>query len=144
MKKETTAAVIFGIFLGGIVAIFILIGGKDVREDKVITPKDTLKKTVISPTSTETPASFEILGPKDKVITDKNSISISGKAAKDSLIVIQSPIKDMVFKLEKNDFKVDFPLALGENSIKIMFYPKNQNQRSQEKDLKVYYFDSQL
>ena len=50
----------------------------------------------------------------------------------------------MTFLTIKSDFKISFPLALGENVIKIVAYPKNKTFRPQEKDLKIYYIDSEL
>ena len=42
------------------------------------------------------------------------------------------------------DFSADLTLALGENVIRVVSYSTDKNQNPQEKDLKVYYLDSQL
>ncbi len=60
------------------------------------------------------------------------------------MIIIQSPIKDLVFKNDKEQFSTDFPLALGENVIRIGAYPQDKLLRSQEKELRIYYFSEQL
>lgn len=145
MKKETLIAIIFGIGLGGAVALFILIKGKDIEltKNKVISPKIANQEAVSKPLTT-TFQMLEVTTPLDGAITDKNSITIAGKVQKGSLLVIQSPINDKVMEADQNNFQVDFPVALGENVIKIVAYPKDKTLRSQEKDIKVYYIDSEL
>ncbi|MFZ6035010.1 MAG: hypothetical protein ACOYUB_02590 [Patescibacteria group bacterium] len=145
MKKETLIAIVFGIGLGGLVALFILIKGKDLEmtKNKVISPKISNRQDLVKPANL-TFQSLDVTAPEDGIITDKNSITISGKAEKGSLLVIQSPIKDVTKVIENSDFKIDFPVALGENTIKIVAYPKNKTLRPQEKNLKVYFLDSEL
>jgi hypothetical protein len=144
MKKETTIAILFGIILGGILAVFIIAKNKE---------SQMAKNKTIAPASKLTPApsvavldyqQLEISEPLDGVIVDKNTVKIKGKTDKDALIIIQSQVKDMIFKNTKVDFNVDFPLALGENTIKVVVYPKDSQVRSQEKELKVYYLDEQI
>lgn len=145
MKKETVIAIIFGIALGGVVALFILFKGKDIEftKNKVISPKNATQDAVDKPLTT-TFQTLEITTPLDGAITDKNSIAIAGKLEKGSLLVIQSPISDKVMVVDQNNFQIDFPVALGENVVKIVAYPKDKTMRSQEKDLKIYYLDSEL
>ncbi len=59
-------------------------------------------------------------------------------------MVIQSPIKNLVFKAEKDQFSVNFPLALGENIIRITIYPQDKKIPQQEKELRVYYLKEEL
>ncbi|EKE14389.1 MAG: hypothetical protein ACD_12C00531G0001 [uncultured bacterium] len=87
---------------------------------------------------------FELSEPADNAIFEKDIIRFKGTAAKNSLIIIQSPIKDLVVKNTQGKFDLEFPLALGENSIKIVVYPKEKQFRPQEKFIKVYYIDSEL
>ncbi len=145
MKKETVIAIVFGIFLGGIVAFFIIFQSKnlELNKNKAIAPKDTTSQQVPAP-SIETYQSLEVTSPDDSIITDKDSITISGKIQKGSLLVIESPIKDIAQVADSENFSVDFPLTLGENSITIVAYPKSNTLRPQQKDLKIYYLDSQL
>ncbi len=144
MKKETVIAIVFGLILGGIVAIAILFKGKDIEltKNKAIGPKGTEQALLGEPLKQT--QSLELTSPGDDTIVDKNSIVLTGKMEKGSLLVIQSPIRDTTVRLTGNDFKIDFPLALGENVIKIVAYPKDKTMRAQEKDLKVYYLDSEL
>jgi len=70
-------------------------------------------------------------------------VVIKGKAAKDSLIVIQSPVQDIIIKNDKEEFSATMSLAIGENVIHISVYPKDQQGKGQEKELRVYYLDEQ-
>ena len=87
---------------------------------------------------------LELTDPTDKAIFESNIIRLKGVAAKDSLILIQSPIKDLAIQNKQEKFDLEFPLALGENSIKIVVYPKEKQFRPQEKSIKVYFIDSEL
>jgi hypothetical protein len=144
MKKETIVAVIFGLLFGSVVAIFISFKSKDIElaKNKVIAPP---KEKISSPNSSGTGVqSLELTEPADRAIVENNIIHLKGTAIKDSLIVIQSPIKDLVINNKQEKFDLEFPLALGENSIKIAVYPKEKQFRSQEKFIKVYFIDSEL
>ena len=144
MKKETAVAVFFGILLGAVLAIMLISKNKEKQLEQTKTIAPTLKPVVITPVSTKVIQVNEISEPVDGTVTDKNTIAIKGKALKDSLIVIQSPIKELVFKNKTENLNTDFPLALGENSIKILIYSKTDQAKPYEKDLKIYYFDDQL
>lgn len=134
MKKETTAAIVLGFFLGGIVALSFILSTKEkeVKTKKVIPPK-------LTPTIKITPQKInllEITKPSPNFITDKNRITLKGKTEKNSLIIIQSPTSEKAIKTKANNFSVEFPLSLGENLIKVTSYHKNN---SEQKTIKVYY-----
>lgn len=143
MKKEATIAIVFGIILGSILAIFLIAKNKErlLEKSKTITP---LKKNQTSQAKNGEVQQLEISEPGDKNIVYKNSISIKGSFTKNSLIIIQSPTKDLVMKNDKEQFSTDFPLALGENVIRIGAYPQDKQLRSQEKEMRIYYFSTQL
>ena len=133
-----------GLLFGGVIAVFISFKSKDMEleKNKVISAP---KRKVISPNSSGLEQqSLELSEPADRAIFESNIIRLKGTALKDSLIVIQSPIKDLAIINKKEKFDLEFPLALGENSIKIVVYPKEKQFRPQEKFLKVYYIDSEL
>lgn len=144
MKKETIIAIFFGLLFGGVVAIIISLKSKDIELSKnkvIVQPTEK----VVSPNSSATEMQpLELSEPGDNAIFDKNIIRIKGTASKDSLLVIQSPIKDLVYKNTEGKFDLEFPLAMGENSIKIVVYPKEKQFRPQEKFIKVYFIDSEL
>ncbi|MFA5769930.1 MAG: hypothetical protein WC894_00355 [Patescibacteria group bacterium] len=144
MKKETLIAVFLGLLFGGIVAVFISLKSKEIElsTNKVIAPP---KENVSVPNLTGIKMeSLELSEPANNAIFEKNTIHFKGTAAKDSLIIIQSPIKDLVVKNIQGKFDLEFPLALGENSIKMVVYPKEKQFRPQEKFIKIYYIDSEL
>ena len=144
MKKETIIAIFLGLLFGGVVAVFISLKSKDIElsTNKVIAPS---KEKILSPNLTGTEIqTLELSEPANNAIFEKDIIRFKGIAAKNSLIIIQSPIKDLVVKNIQGKFNLEFPLALGENSIKIVVYPKEKQFKPQEKFIKVYYIDSEL
>lgn len=144
MKKETLIAIFLGLLFGGVVAILISLKSKEIElsTNKVIAPP---KENISLPNSNGLEIrSLELTEPADNTIVEKDTIRFKGAASKDSLIVIQSPIKDLAYKNINEKFDLEFPLALGENSIKIVVYPKEKQFRPQEKFIKVYFIDSEL
>ncbi|MCR4277343.1 MAG: hypothetical protein NUV87_04415 [Candidatus Roizmanbacteria bacterium] len=143
MKKETITAIFFGLLFGAILAVFISLKSKDIElsKNKVIAPPKEKSLTNLNGLEMQP---LEISEPANNAIFEKDIIRFKGTAAKDSLIVIQSPIKDLAVKNTQGKFDLEFPLALGENSIKIVIYPQEKQFRPQEKYMKVYYIDSEL
>lgn len=144
MKKETIIAIFLGITFGGILGFFLITKNKEIQINK---------NKGIAPTGTDTKnpnqnkvnfQALEITEPNDSSITDKNSITIKGRVTKNSLIVVQTPIRETVFKNDKEDFKIDLPLALGENVIKIVAYPQDKQLNIQEKNLNIYYLKEEI
>lgn len=145
MKKETIIAVVFGIMLGGFFGLTLINKNKETQlvKNKVIAPTNITDKPLTT-TSTSPIQNLEISSPEDGIVVDNANVKITGKTEANSLIIIQTPIKDISFKTEKIDSSFDLSLALGENVIKIVAYSSDKNQNPQEKDLKIYYLDSQL
>lgn len=144
MKKETIIAVVFGIVLGGIMAVVIIskTREKQLEQTKTIAP---LGQANIASSSTNNDLQpLEISYPTDGLIVNKDNVTIKGKAEEGSLIIVQSPFKDLVVQNKNKDFSIDFPLAYGENIIRINVYPKNKQLKPQEKELKVYYLEESL
>ncbi|MDO8741783.1 MAG: hypothetical protein Q7J11_01415 [Candidatus Roizmanbacteria bacterium] len=143
MKKETIVAIFLGLLFGGVVAVFISFKSKDIElaKNKVIAPpKEKAPPNFIG----VEPQPFELTEPADKAIVGSNTVRFKGTVAKGSLMVVQSPIKDLIVSNKQEKFDFEFPLALGENSIKIVVYPKEKQSRPQEKFIKVYFIDSEL
>ncbi len=144
MKKETITAIIFGILLGSILGVFLIAKNK---RDQLEKTKTIVSTGTVNQIAKQVPLNVQILEitePQDREIVYKNAITIKGNSAKNSLIIIQSPIKDLVIKNDKESFSVDFPLALGENVIRISVYPNDKQLRTQEKEMRIYYFTEQL
>lgn len=145
MKKEALMAIFMGLVFGGFFGIFLINKNKDLNlsKNKILAPTSIL--TQKNPQNNVVDfIPLEIKELNDYFITNEDNIDIVGKATKNSLIVIQSPIKDIVYKNEKEDFKINIPLALGENVIKIVDYPQDKTFDSQEKILRVYYLKIEL
>ncbi len=143
MKKEIIVAIVLGIVFGLIVAgimVFKTINfgsrkGQAVGNSPSISPalNSDLNKIKV----------LEISEPQDQQLFDKKTIKIKGRADRDDLIVVSSQGTDLTFRNKKEDFSVDFPLILGENTILVTVYPKNSQISTQEKSLIVYYLDEQ-
>lgn len=142
MKRETIIAVIFGIIFGGTLGLFLIDKNKESQliKNKIIAPADITGKAP----STDNIQNLEIDSPEDSIVVENNSVKITGKVTANSLIIIQTPVEDISFVTKTVDFSQDLPLALGENVIKIVAYSSDKTQSHQEKNLKVYYLDSQL
>ena len=144
MKKETVIAIFFGVVFGALVAFILLAKNKEFQLAKTKTIAPTEKASKLSKKVIVSLKSLEVSEPADGSIFNTKSINIKGKVDKDALIIIQSPVKDIVFKNEKEEFSVSFPLALGENIIKITAHLKSGNLRPQEKELHIYYLNEEL
>lgn len=138
MKKETIIAIIFGMLFGGVVAVLLIVKNKT---DKLNSAKTLSPAVTVTPSVRNVTAGtiLEIVSPEGGIITNKNSVTIKGKAPKGALLVVESPIKDLVMTVEKEDFAVPFPLALGENYIVVTSYQKGASVQTQVKELKIYY-----
>lgn len=143
MKKESIIAISFGILLGCVVAFFVISKNKEsqINNAKTLSPKVT---STPAPQSLDSLLTLEITSPSDKAaIVDATSVKIVGKAGKNSLIIVQSPIKELAISNDKENFSLDFPVSPGENVIKLVAYPKDLKSRPQEKLLRVYVLSEQ-
>lgn len=146
MKKETSIAIIFGLILGGIVAFFIIFQNRNqqMQQSKAIGVVTTITPTILpQKTNNDTNMTVTVDEPTDNLIVTKNSVTIKGKAPKNSLVVIESPIKDLSFTTTTDSYSTSFPLALGENAISVSAYVKTQQQRIMQKLIKVYYLNEE-
>lgn len=143
MKKETVYAILLGISFGVVLSLVMIAKTKDTQLGKT---KPLTKENNIIPVTEEANTvtqAFKITEPKNRQIFNVKTITIKGMAEKDGTIIVQSPIKDIVYKIDKESFAIDMPLALGENVIDITFYSKNSKGMGQQKELKIYYLDEQ-
>lgn len=138
MRKETIIAIGMGILLGVGIGFVVLFQSRRGDEAKVIpVTGDTENKKIVKSVVPADKKILEIPEPKPDSIVSTNKINIKGKAEKNSLIVIQTPLSNTVFKNEQEDFSSNITLALGENTISISAY--SGNSTPQEVTLKVYY-----
>lgn len=140
MNRETIFAIVFGILLGVGVGFFVLFQTN--REDKakvIPVTQETQKKQVAKTPATTTQTILKITQPENASVVTKKSITIKGKAAKNSLIVVQSAASRDVIKTDTEDFSIPFTLALGENVINISAYSGSSSP--QEATLQIYYVE---
>ena len=136
-------AILLGVSFGVVLSFIMIAKTKDSQLGKA-KPLTNEKKTIpiTEEINTQTQV-FKITEPQDRQIFNTKSITIKGVGEKDGTIVVQSPIKDIVYKTDKENFAIDMPLALGENVIDITFYSKNSKGTGQQKELRIYYLDEQ-
>ena len=138
MKKETILATVFGVLLGLIVAVILILVLRPSGKERIERTKSTLTPK-ISKNSNLMP--LEIKDPSDRKISEDNTIKITGKAKKGSLIIIESAVSQEVLINKQESFNIDFPLTRGENLITIRAYVDKTQTVPQIKTLKVYYLN---
>jgi hypothetical protein len=138
MKKETIIAIVLGISLGIVVAGFLIFTSQKNDKPKVIpvavgsriTPT-VVKQAIVN-------EGFEITQPEQNSITNGKKITITGKAAKESLIIMQSATQNIVFRNKAETFSQEITLTTGENVFNISVYPKDSKSQVMERQLIVY------
>lgn len=139
MSRETIFAIVFGILLGVGVGFFVLYQTN--REDKakvIPVAQETQKKQVAAKAPVATGQTLLIVtAPENGMVFTKKDITIKGKAPKNSLIVVQSPVYRDVIKTDAEAYSLPFTLAPGENIINISAYSGNSSP--QESTLQIYY-----
>jgi hypothetical protein len=138
MNRETIIAIVVGILFGAILGLVVLSQTNKGDKSKAMTPvKDNLEKQKPNTKAVVQETVLKINKPENNLVSSTKEIEISGKAPAKSLIVIQSPIANKVFKTDKEDFSIKFSLAQGENTISISSY--TQGGSPQERQLQIYY-----
>lgn len=138
MKQETIVAIVLGSVLGIGVGLVILNSTSKGDKKPIQQAKVNTKDAVISRPPDKT-VQFEISEPAQDSTVTKNTVTIKGKAAKDALLVVQSPAGNKIQTLDKDEFSVDFPVAVGENIINVSIYSKGTGSENQEKIIRVFY-----
>lgn len=138
MKQETIVAIILGAVMGIGVGLVILNTTSKGDKKPIQQAKVNLKETSQARAPEKT-LQFEVSAPTADTTVSKNSVTITGKAAKDALLVIQSPAGNKIQTLDKDEFSVDFPVSIGENMINVAVYSKGTGNDYQEKQIRVFY-----
>lgn len=132
MNKESIIAIVLGLTLG----VFVALGAVfyTVQKQKQANTEATsgnnasssasMAKISMPPTVTVL-QSLDIDRPQSGIVTQNKSVTVVGKTGKKALLVFQSPIKTLIEETETGSFSIDFPLALGENTITVSAYYTN-------------------
>lgn len=144
MNRETIIAIGFGIGLGALVGVVVLFQTNKGEETKVIPiSRENDQQRVVNedvPSNTSQ-TNFSVASPANNSIVSKDSIEISGIVKKNSLLVIQSASAEKIQKNEKEEFKVELPLSIGENVIQLSAY--SDSSTPQEQTLRIYYIPTE-
>lgn len=130
MTKESIIAIVLGLVLGVVVALAAVVYTVNVQKKqntdmqkgaKEATSASALVPVTVPPTVTVL-RSLEIIAPQSGSTSPDKTTTIKGTAGKNTLVIVQSPIKTQILKTDKDGFSIDFPLALGENVITVSAY----------------------
>ena len=128
MNRESIIAIGLGLLLGIVVAVgtvSITVSRQKERNTKVQTqPQQASSAATIKPLvpTVTVLQSLEIEAPVSGKITDAKSITVSGTAGEDTLIILQSAIATKATRTSAANFSAEVPLAMGENVITVSAY----------------------
>lgn len=139
MNRETIIAIGFGIGLGALVGVVVLFQTNKAEETKVIpiTRESDQKKVVTEESPSSEKSNLVIKSPGNGAIVESGTVEIVGSVQKNSLVVVQSAVSEIVQKNENESFQIEVPLAVGENVIVISSY--SDTSTPQDQTLRVYY-----
>lgn len=134
-KKEILIASLFGFFLG-IFFAFLASNVKNIKiKPNIIKPtSQTQDPTTASPSPTpqSEPISFTLISPDDETITNKDSVSVEGKADPQSIIIVSDEENDsIVIPNSDGSFSAKVSLTSEENNIIISTYKGGQQESVQ-------------
>lgn len=140
MNRESLIAIILGLTLGVMVAlgaVFYTVqkqkqANTEAADNNSASASASMIKVSIPPTVTVL-QSLDIDRPQSGIVTQNKTVAVVGKTGKQALLVFQSPMKTMVEETKTGSFVIDFPLALGENTITISAYYANVAMPVQKK-----------
>lgn len=148
MKKESIVAILIGFGLGLTAALAILVLPQKVTNLTLnipfVTQRDKVPVRVDQdssvPTITPTLEGLAISEPEDRLITQKNSISIRGTAAPNTIVVLLTTNNTDATTTD-NDGKYEFKVELleGRNDLQIAVYPEGKDP--QTKSIRVYHME---
>jgi hypothetical protein len=142
MRKEVILAIVGGVVLG-----LLVIGGlwwtnKATTEESLnITPTPVLEQPpTLIPVSS---LSLEIISPEDESIIEEEKITLEGKTAPESVVVVIYPEGENIVEADKEgNFETEITLVGGANEIKITAYDEEGNQA--EKNLTLVYSTAKI
>lgn len=142
MRKEVILAIVGGVVLG-----LLVIGGlwwtnKATTEESLnITPTPVLEQPpTLTPASS---LSLEIISPEDESIIEEEKITLEGKTAPESVVVVIYPEGENIVEAdEEGNFETEITLVGGANEIKVTAYDEEGNQA--EKNLTLVYSTAKI
>ena len=142
MRKEVILAIVGGVVLG-----LLVIGGlwwtnKATTEESLnITPTPVLEQPpTLIPVSS---LSLEIISPEDEIIIEEEKITLEGKTAPESVVVVIYPEGENIVEAdEEGNFETEITLVGGANEIKVTAYDEEGNQA--EKSLTLVYSTAKI
>ena len=143
MRKEVILAIVGGVALG-----LLVIGGlwwtnKTTTEENPIVPSPT---PLITQAPTLTPAlslPLEIINPENESIIEEEKITLEGKTAPESVVVVIYPEGENIVEAdEEGNFETEITLVGGANEIKVTAYDEEGNQA--EKSLTLVYSTAKI
>lgn len=145
MKKEQIIAIILGSISGLILAVFILTRVSSPKQEPNFkntqiteVPKKEIKPTIVPVQG------VEVIGPKDRSIVKEKETKIEVRVPKNSLVIFVSPVFEKAVFSKEEVVKEKVELALGENAIKILVFPKDPTISNLEKDILIYRIEKTL
>lgn len=149
MKKDTYVAILAGFIIGLTVALGFVYLPRFLKNGlnlsfKLPALSFLMKKdTKIAPTQKpNTINELEIRNPKDGDISTNSQIEITGKGEKNSTIMISGGDEDQIVETTDGNFKVNFELNEGINSIYVTSV-KNKDEY-ETKNITVFYTAEKL
>lgn len=139
MNRETIIAISMGIGLGAIVALVVLFQSNKAGEAKVVPVAPNQASATDGSSQPSSPKLLTITTPEQGSVIGSDSVSITGKAPKNSLIIVQSPSFESTFKSKEDSFSIDVDLSVGENVIQISAY--TESSTPQQQTLRVYFIE---
>lgn len=144
MIKEKVVALVLGVLLGSVLGVWVVSFSRKIRLDEkkftVLKKKNVekkIKKELLRP------GFFEVSSPKDNTLVSTKIIKIKGRAPANSLLIAQSPLTEKVILSKKEEFELEFPVAMGENVIHLTLYNKNIQSGVLEKKFRVYLLENE-
>ncbi len=128
---ETVAAIIVGIILGTLVAVSLWL----FKNNKIsLNLKPNAAKVTITPQPQKTPQNFflTLTQPQDQAVVNDPKISLVGKTAGFSRVIISQNEQDLIIKADNNgSFTANLTLDEGDNEITVTSFGPNQSFKQQ-------------
>ena len=131
MKKEVILAIAIGFALGLVITFGIWTANKSLKNLPQPSPTSTSLTPAPTPNQT-TNNQLTITSPEDELLTSSDTVTVSGKAAAGSTVVITSEDAEKVVPVDASgNFTSVVDLISGSNIITVFAYDPTGNESSQ-------------